>query len=239
MEHRDLLAMAEIAGCTLDMDQAAALLAYARMIESTNEQFNLTGHGNLHEIVENLILGSIRSIEGLSVPRGTRFVDIGTGAGIPGIPLGIYQGTWRGVLVDSNAKKISFVKKVIRDCCIENLNALHCRAEDLARGRERETFDLALSRAAGNPLVVVEIGAPLIKIGGYLYIYAHDLSDILHDRIRKHGADLGLSLIPRSRYREYGLKEGGILFLKNEITPSTFPRRMAVMKRMARKSGVG
>lgn len=237
MEHRDLMAAAQIDGCLLDDNQAITLISFARMIESANEQFNLTGHATLREIIEDLIIKSIRPFADFSVPRGTVFIDIGTGAGIPGIPLCIYRQTWRGVLIDSNRKKTIFIEKVLQDCHIENCIVVHGRAEEYARGKERETFGMGVSRAAGNPLVVMEIGAPLIKTGGFLYIFSHAVPDSIRGRIEKHGEALGLSCIPQNRNGEYGIKEEGLLFLKKAATPSTFPRRMAVIKRMARCHG--
>ncbi len=237
MEHRDLMAAAQTAGCFLDDNQAITLISYARMIESANEQFNLTGHATLREIIKDLIIKSIRPFADFSVPRGTVFIDIGTGAGIPGIPLCVYRQTWQGVLVDSNRKKTIFIEKVLQECRMENCTVVHGRAEEYARGKERETFGMGVSRAAGNPPVVMEIGAPLIKTGGLLYIYAHDIPDSIQHGIEKHGEALGLSCIPQRRFGEYGLKKEGLLFIKNAATPPSFPRRMAVIKRMARWYG--
>lgn len=233
MEHRDLMAAAQTAGCFLDDNQAITLISYARMIESANQLFNLTGHVTLAEIIEDLIIKSIRPFADFSVPRGTVFIDIGTGAGIPGIPLCIYKQTWWGMLIDSNRKKAMFIKKVLQDCRIENCTVVHGRAEEYARGKDRETFGLGVSRAAGNPLVVMEIGAPLIKTGGLLYLYSHAVPDSIQGRIEKHAEALGLSFIPQCQLGEYGLKEEGMLFIKNSATPLAFPRRMAVIKRMA------
>ncbi len=239
MEHRDLIALAQSAGCVLDDQQAHKLLAYARMIESTNKHTNLTGHKSLHEIIERLIIHSIRPFADFSVPRGTIFVDIGTGAGIPGVPLCIYHRTWQGVLVDSSVKKTSFIEKALRECDIENGTVVHGRVEEFARGKDRESFDLGISRAAGTPFMVMEIGVPLIKIGGLFYIYSHDVSDTVRGMIDEHGEALGVSSVPRKSYGEYGLREEGLLFKKIAATSPAFPRGMAVIKRMARRKGLG
>lgn len=239
MEHdvlRDWLVKNDI---TIDSGSEQKLSTYAELVFKTNKEFNLTGHKTIHDIINNLIIGSLEPFVLMNVPRGTLFADIGTGAGIPGVPLAIYRDHWKGVSIDSNRKKVSFVERVIRDCMIENLTVCNGRLEDLAREQLRDSFDYVFSRALGEMFFVIEAGAPLLKRGGLLYIYSHVAPQEISDPVRSHIDELGLSLLDRSRYGDYGIKEMGILLIKTEATDKKFPRNMTVIKRDIRKFGKG
>ena len=127
MEHELLLEWKNKHGLILDSNKEEKLITYAGLIYETNKKFNLTGFKTIKDIIINLIIGSLDPLFSLNVPRGTLFADIGTGAGIPGVPLAIFNDNWRGVCIDSNRKKISFVKSVIKECGIDNLEAYNGR----------------------------------------------------------------------------------------------------------------
>ena len=239
MEHDVLRNWLDENKITLDSGREKKLSTYAELIFETNKQFNLTGHKTIHDIINNLIIGSLEPFILMNVPRGTLFADIGTGAGIPGVPLAIYRDHWKGVSIDSNSKKVSFVERVIRDCMIENLTVCNGRLEDLAREQLRGSFDYVFSRALGEMFFVIEAGAPLLKKGGLLYIYSRMAPRELPDPVRKHINELGLSLLDRSRYDDYGIKEMGILLTKTNTTDKKFPRNMTAIKRDIRKFGKG
>ncbi len=235
MEHELLLEWKNKNGLILDSGKEEKLITYARMIHETNKKFNLTGFKTIKDIIINLIIGSLDPLSSLNVPRGTMFADIGTGAGIPGVPLAIFHDNWRGFCIDSNRKKISFVKSVIEECGIDNLKAYNGRLEDIARNEMRETCDCVFSRALGEIFLVLEVGAPLLREQGLLYIYSHAAPEELPSAECSHAAAVGLTLLQRPGYAEYGVGDCGLLFLKSGATESRYPRKMAVIKRdMAR-----
>ncbi len=215
----------------LERTKEKKLVDYAELIHETNKKFNITGFKTIDEIIKNLVIGSIDPMVFLNVPRGTLFADIGTGAGIPGVPLAIYNDNWKGVCIDSNSKKVSFVDTVIRECGIGNLEVYNSRLEDLAHKQMRNYFDYVFSRALGEIYFVIEVGAPLLKIGGLLYIYSHADPENLPLVVIEHAAELGLSLIKRCRYGEYGIKDAGIVLIKTGVTNNRYPRNMSVIKR--------
>lgn len=235
MEHNELRDWAAEKCIEIDSHSEELLLRYAHAIYSTNKKYNLTGFKSLHDILVHLIIGSIEPFRSIHVPRGTVFADIGTGAGIPGIPLAIYYKEWKGILIDSSNKKISFVKSVIRDLGLENLDSRSSRIEELARGDMRETLDIVLSRALGEIYFVLEAGAPLLKMGGFLYIYSKLGHDDMPRPIIEHGRELGLSLMDSDQRGDYGVEQGGAMFLKTCATDMKFPRPMAVIKREIKK----
>lgn len=235
MEHNELRDWAAEQNIEIDSHTEELLLNYAYLIYTINKKHNLTGLQSLHDIIANLIIGSIEPFKSIHVPRGTVFADIGTGAGIPGIPLSIYYKAWKGVLIDSNNKKISFVNSVIRDLKLENLDSQCCRIEELARSHIRETIDIVVSRALGEMYFVMETGAPLLKQGGFLYIYSKLGQDDIPQPLIEQGSRLGLTLLDLEKYDNYGIQQSGIIFLKTHGTDMKFPRNMAAIKREIKK----
>lgn len=231
MEHEMLERWAVERGVALDDKVKRSLLAFARMIHETNRRYNLTGLKTLKDIIQTLILDSLDPFVFLNVPRGTSFADIGTGAGIPGIPLAIYFNAWKGVLIDSNTKKISFVKDAIEECSLENCQAMACRIEECARTELRSVFDFVFSRALGEIYYAVEMAAPLLKQGGLLYIYSHYPPVQVPELIVQHAGEMGLSIMDSSRFKDFGIREIGIAFIKSGTTDRKYPRSIAIIKR--------
>lgn len=169
-------------GLILPEEIGRILQEYAKHVHEYNKTTNITGLKDSESIYNELVLGSIRPLMNIDVPRGTSFVDIGTGAGIPGIPLLVYfGGSIKGVLVDSNNKKIKFLMNVIDALGIRNsVTVLQCRVEELSKETmHRDAYDFAVARAFAHPLMAMEFGLPFVKPGGWLYIYS---AATVHDR---------------------------------------------------------
>ncbi len=150
------------------------LQEYARFIHEYNKTTNITGLKDIESIYKELIVGSITPLMHVDVPRGTTFIDIGTGAGIPGIPLLLYFcGNMKGVLVDSNNKKIKFLLNTIQALGITDIvTVIQGRVEEIAKEKAyRDTFDFAVARAFSHPFMALEYGLPFVKPRGWLYIY--------------------------------------------------------------------
>lgn len=203
------------------------------MINETNKKFNLSGHKNLESIVTDLIINSVIPVKSLSVPRGTTFIDIGTGSGIPGVVLSVVFDEINGTLIDSNEKKIEFINSVKSRLCLDNLTAEAARAEDFVSER-RDMFDFCFTRAFGPLYYSAEFAFPALKEGGYLYIYSHLTEKILNNRLKQHFKVLGGDFSEKETYDRLGLVTG-ILCEKINSTPMKYPRRFAVIKREAAK----
>lgn len=222
-------------GLALVAGKEILLLKYGELIQTDNQKYNLTGLKTIEDIVERLIIESIEPLSDMNVPRGTIFADIGSGAGIPGIPLAIYHEQSEGILIESNHKKASFINSVIRECRLENVRVYHGRVENAARSAMRDNCDIIFSRAVGELYIVVEIGAPLLRQGGLMYIYSNEKPDNLPQHVMDHINDVGLSIIDQKRYSEFGIKEAGLLFLKSAGTDSIYPRKMSAIKRESQR----
>jgi len=220
-----------------DVNIIAKLLKYANIINTENKKYNLTGHKTLTEIIENLIIGSLEPIKSFSVPRGTLFADLGTGAGIPGIPISIKNYDSHGVLFDSNQKKIRFINKTASDLEIKNVQTVDIRVEDAGRSNMyREKFDIVFTRAMSDIYTIAELGSPLLKVGGFIFLYINANQLEYTDYLLNHLSNLGLSAEPAaSLFQNKNPLIDGVLLKKNKITDNRYPRRMPVIKRMAMK----
>lgn len=149
----------------LDSKQINDFNEYAKMIVEWNKIINLTSITDLDEIHLKHFIDSLTISR--YIKNGDSVVDIGTGAGFPGIPLKIYNDTLSVMLVDSLNKRIKFLESVIDTLKLSNIVAVHARAEDIGRDNKyRENFDIATSRAVANLSVLVEYLLPLVKVGG-------------------------------------------------------------------------
>lgn len=223
------------AGIALGSDSIEMLNAYVGLILQTSGRVNITGLRNAEEIAEALILGSIAPLWGLSVPRGTLVVDIGTGAGVPGLPLAISMTALKFHLVDSTQKKIVFVQMVVDELALENVGTQWGRVEDVARGTLRGGAGVVVSRGVGPLHYVMELGAPLLDLGGILFVYSREYSDAVSSEYGVCAKALGLDFIPSVQYGNYGIPGPGVLLRKVATTSDLYPRRVAVIKREGRK----
>ena len=149
----------------LNNEQIEAFDEYAKMIIEWNKMINLTSITDMDEIELKHFIDSLTISK--YIKDGEKVVDVGTGAGFPGIPLKIYNNTLNVTLVDSLNKRIKFLENVIEKLKLSNVVAVHARAEEVGRSNKyRESFDVATSRAVANLSVLVEYLLPLVKVGG-------------------------------------------------------------------------
>jgi len=216
----------------LTLEAIAKLSVYSSMIHEENQKYNLTGFKSLEEITRNLICESITPLTNINVPRGTFFVDMGCGAGVPGIPLGIMFPEMQGVLIDSNKKKTTFVSNVIQSLQINNLSVVTGRVEELTNLPEfRQKVNLVICRAFAEPYVSLEMGLPMLCMDGLMYIFSKFTGDELESGIIDHAVKLGAVSIKKADMCKFGFPEIGLLFVKKQNTPPEYPRKYSVIKK--------
>lgn len=142
-------------------------LFYNRLIE-TNKVMNLTAITDPHEVAVKHIVDSLSCYDPKYFRSGAKIIDLGTGAGFPGIPLAIYDPSLQITLFDSLQKRLTFLEKVSAELQLKNVSYLHGRAEDLAHKKEyREGFDICVSRAVARLPVLLEWALPYVQPQGY------------------------------------------------------------------------
>lgn len=151
-----------------DIYQIERLANYSKLVADKNEQVNLISRRDVKNIIENHVFISSYITQYLPA-KVSRFLDIGTGGGFPGIPLAIMNPLMRGVLADSTAKKIEAVQEFIDDLKLSNVIAENCRVEsDEFQEKYKNTFDLVVSRATVPLIILFRYSIPLIKDKAYI-----------------------------------------------------------------------
>ncbi len=143
-------------------EQIEQLLAFIRLIAKWNKAYNLTAVRNNEDMARLHILDSLAILPHI---EGKRVIDIGTGAGLPGIPLAIFLPEVEFVLLDSNAKKTRFVQQVILELKLKNVSVIHSRVEDY---QPKLGFDIITTRAFTNLADMVKMTAHLLSPNGVL-----------------------------------------------------------------------
>lgn len=149
----------------LDKKQKQQFYKYMELLLSWNEKINLTAIKEPKEVIIKHFVDSLTIAK--YIPQGVTLVDMGTGAGFPGIPLKIYRNDIKITLVDSLNKRIKFLDEVIQKLKLEGIETKHARAEEFGKNSKyRETFDIATSRAVANLATLSEYLIPLVKVNG-------------------------------------------------------------------------
>ncbi|MBP6178227.1 MAG: 16S rRNA (guanine(527)-N(7))-methyltransferase RsmG [Anaerolineales bacterium] len=144
-----------------------ALSAYERELMDWNQKFNLTAIRDVESIRTKHFLDSFSCVQAWKATPPQRLVDVGTGAGFPGIPLKIIYPAMHLTLVESVGKKVKFCEHMVEVLGLENVKVIHARAEDVGQKAEfRENYDWAVARAVANLSVLSEYLFPLVKVGG-------------------------------------------------------------------------
>ena len=147
--------------------QAEQLAAYRDLILESNRKFNLTALRDAESIDVRLIAESLPLASFLPNRPGSRAIDIGTGSGIPGIPLAILRSDIAFTLLDATGKKVRFIELVVDQLELPNVTAIHDRAETLAHDADhRERYDLGVARAVTQLAALAELILPYLTIGG-------------------------------------------------------------------------
>lgn len=200
---------------------------YYEMLIEKNKTLNLTAITKMEDVVLKHFIDSI-SISHCYDFTGKEIIDVGTGAGFPGVPLAIYYPDTHFVLMDSVKKKLDFVDSVLEKLNINNVTLIHGRAETFGRDEKyREQFDYCVSRAVAPLPVLLELCTPFIKVGGRFIAYKshkyREEFDVSNNAANTLGCEADVLMtytIPDTDfYRVF------IVFLKKQILAKKYPRQ--------------
>lgn len=159
-------------GIELTDSQLNAFETYYDMLIDRNKVMNLTAITEFDEVMDKHFLDSVYLFRSIKLEANYKLIDIGTGAGFPGIPLKIVFPELKITLLDSLNKRVGFLNDLIEELNLNNIEAIHGRAEDIARNKAyRASYDIAVSRAVANLSTLSEYCLPFVKIGGKFVSY--------------------------------------------------------------------
>jgi len=201
-----------------------------------NERMNLTAITDPFEIKTKHFLDSLLPLSVFEIPHGASLIDVGTGAGFPGIPLKLARTDISVTLLDSLNKRIGFLDAVISELGLTETRAIHGRAEELGRVSEfRETFDVATSRAVAALDILAEFCLPFVKVGGvFLALKSADSLEEIEaakSMIATLGGEIEREFTATIPYTEIERKI--VVIRKVSATAEKFPRSMKKIKRGA------
>ena len=215
----------------LSPDAVPQLEAYAAALLEKNRVMNLTAI-TAPQDVATLHLLDCAALLTMADLRGKRVIDVGTGAGFPGMVLRILEPDFDLTLLDSLGKRIDFLKEVCSQLGLARVDCVHARAEEYAAGH-RQQYDIAASRAVANLNVLCELALPLVKVGGQFAAMKSVSTDEEIRQARSAIAQLGGQL---SGVTDYTVPETDVVHRivsieKTQHTPKQFPRAFARIKK--------
>ena len=153
----------------LSQDNRNSLMKFKEMVLEKNKVMNLTALTTEEQFMHKHFADSLKILDYVNVEG--RVLDLGTGAGFPGIPLAIVCSDTEFVLLDSLKKRVNFLEEVASELGLKNVSFLHARAEDAARTELRASFDYVVTRALASLPTLLELTIPFLKKDGKLYAY--------------------------------------------------------------------
>ena len=220
-----------LASLGLPDDGIPSLLRFSELLVEKNKVMNLTAITEPADIATLHFL-DCASLLPLAEWKGKTVVDVGTGAGFPGMPLRILEPSIRLTLLDSLNKRIDFLKEVCDDLGLRDVDCVHARAEEFA-AQHREGFDIVTSRAVANLRMLSELCLPLVKVGGFFLSMKSVDSDAELEDAQQAIAILGGRVTDVKDYVIPGTEvTHRVIFVqKLKETPKKYPRAFAKIKK--------
>lgn len=218
-------------GISLNDTQMEQYNRYFELLVEWNEKINLTAITEPKEVAIKHMIDSITAYDENLFKDGTTVIDVGTGAGFPGLPLKIFCPEIKLTLMDSLNKRIKFLQTVVEELGLKDVECVHARAEEGARNKKyRESFDIAVSRAVARLPILCEYCLPFVKKGGHFIalkgMQYHDEADEAAKAIKVMGGSK--TEIRPVKLPELDDKRAVITITKTMPTPKAYPRKAGI-----------
>lgn len=206
----------------LSKEQIIKFEKHANLLLEWNEKFNLTAITKIDEIEEKHFVDSLYLDKYVELDN-LRLLDVGSGAGFPGIPLAIAHPKLHVTLLESNGKKVSFLKEVIKQLELSNVDIIQGRAEELGK---RESFDIVTARAVKELNILLEISYYLVKVGGSFVAYKSSSVSDEEERAKRAYKSFGIEKVTKHEYNLPNSKDIRVLLVisKTKTTLKKYPR---------------
>lgn len=201
---------------------------YREILVEWNQKMNLTGIEDEKEVYIKHFLDSVSAVSKGYIKDGMSIIDVGTGAGFPGLPLKICLENIKLTLLDSLNKRINFLQEVSSQLELEGVEFIHGRAEDFGKNPDyREQYDIATARAVAGLPVLMEFCVPFVKNGGYFICLKGPNADLELEESQAAMKVLGVEFIEKIDVSlpETDLSHNILVFKKIENTPAKYPRK--------------
>lgn len=215
-------------GITVTQSMAEQFQVYLELLTEWNQKMNLTALKEPEEIAEKHFLDSILILKFLKIPQGAKLIDVGTGAGFPGVPLKILRPDLRLTLMDGLNKRLIFLKELLRELSLQ-AELVHLRAEEGGKKPEyREQFDVATARAVARLPVLCEYCLPFLKKGGVFAAMKGPEAQKELDSAEHAVRLLGCETVSSASYELPGGDGRSLVLIRRRVpTPPAYPRHGA------------
>ena len=223
-----LIESLEKIGIKISRKQEEQFDAYQRLLDEWNKVMNLTGITEYSEVVEKHYVDSLSIVKTLDMNQVENVIDVGPGAGFPGLPLKIAFPHLKVTLLDSLNKRIKFLNEVIDELGLEDIHTIHGRAEDYAKDPTyREQYDLCVSRAVANLATLSEYCLPYVRVNGMFVPYKSGEIDEEVQNSKKAVNILGGKIEDVVKFELPGTDIGRsfVKIHKEKNTPKKYPRK--------------
>lgn len=215
-------------GITLDEIKKKQFTDFYEYLVEKNKVMNLTGITEFQEVLVKHFLDSLACVKAVDMSRIKRIMDIGTGAGFPGVPLKIAFPHLEACLLDSLKKRVNFLEETFQMLKLENITVIHGRAEEYAKNKQyRETYDLCVSRAVSNLATLSEYCLPYVKTGGYFISYKSGTVQEEAEQAQKAVKILGGKIqdVVYFQLPDSEIQRSLVVIEKIKATPGRYPRK--------------
>lgn len=227
-----LQALAKEADLTITNEQARQFLVYRSLLLEWNEKMNLTGITDPEAINIKHFIDSLLVLHKDWIPQGAQVVDVGSGAGFPGLPLAIVREDLQLTYADSLKKRLGFLDEVIRKIDIKQNKTVHGRAEDLGRNKiYREQFSVAVARAVASMDVLLEYTLPFVKPSGCMIAWKGPNATEEITAAEAAAEKLGAAIGEVYKIEVLGMERLLVRVDKRKPTPARYPRRPAAIQK--------